>query len=52
LREQLVYPLQDRAILRGYEEFNDLPEDRRIQVYSLEEIAAEKTLALARSRAK
>ena len=47
LREQLVYPLQDRAILRGYEEFNDLPEDRRIQVYSLEEIAAEKTLALA-----
>jgi hypothetical protein len=47
LREQLVYPLQDRAILRGYEEFDDLPEDRRIQVYSLEEIAAEKTLALA-----
>lgn len=47
LREQLVYPLQGRPILRGYEEFTDLPEDRRIQVYSLEEIGTEKTLALA-----
>ena len=47
LRERLVYPLQERTILRGYEEFADLPEDRRIQVYSLEEIATEKTLALA-----
>jgi predicted nucleotidyltransferase component of viral defense system len=47
LREQLVYPLRERAILRGYEEFTDLPEDRRILAYSLEEIATEKTLALA-----
>jgi uncharacterized protein len=47
LREQLVYPLQERAILRGYKEFTDLPEDRRILVYSLQEIATEKTLALA-----
>jgi predicted nucleotidyltransferase component of viral defense system len=47
LREHLVYPLQERAILRGYEEFEDLPENRQIQVYSLDEIATEKTLALA-----
>ena len=47
LREQLVYPLRDLPILRGYEEFTDLPENRRVQVYSLEEIATEKTLALA-----
>jgi uncharacterized protein len=47
LREHLVYPLQERAILRGYEEFADLPENRQIQVYSLDEIATEKTLALA-----
>ena len=33
--------------LRGYEEFTDLPEGRRILVYSLQEIATEKTLALA-----
>ena len=47
LREQLVYPLRERLILRGYEEFTDLPEDRKIQVYSLEEIATEKTMAPA-----
>jgi predicted nucleotidyltransferase component of viral defense system len=47
LREQLVYPLRDLPILRGYEEFTDLPENRLLRVYSLEEIATEKTLALA-----
>jgi predicted nucleotidyltransferase component of viral defense system len=47
LREMLVFPLQERAVLRGYEEFEDLPENRLLYVYSLEEIAAEKTLALA-----
>jgi len=31
----------------GHEEFADLPENRQIQVYSLEEIATEKTIALA-----
>jgi hypothetical protein len=47
LREQLVYPLQSRPVLRGYDEFTDLPEERLVSVYSLEEIAAEKALALA-----
>jgi uncharacterized protein len=47
LREQLVYPLREQPILRGYEEFSDLPENRLIRVYSLEEIATEKVLALA-----
>jgi predicted nucleotidyltransferase component of viral defense system len=47
LTEMLVYPLQERAVLRGYEEFSDLPEERHLLVYSLEEIATEKTLALA-----
>jgi predicted nucleotidyltransferase component of viral defense system len=47
LREHLVYPLQERPILRGYGEFADLPENRLIQVYSLAEIATEKTIALA-----
>ena len=47
LRERLVYPLPKRAILRGYEEFTDLPENRLLRVYSLQQIAAEKTLALA-----
>ncbi len=47
LREHLVYPLQERPVLRGYEEFADLPEKRLVRVYSLAEIAAEKTIALA-----
>jgi len=47
LREKLVYPLENRPILRGYEEFTDIPDNRLLPVYSLEEIATEKTLALA-----
>jgi predicted nucleotidyltransferase component of viral defense system len=47
INERLAFPLQDRPILRGYDEFRDLPEARLIGVYSLEEIAAEKTMALA-----
>jgi predicted nucleotidyltransferase component of viral defense system len=47
LREMLVYPLQERAVLRGYNEFADLPEKRLLRAYSLEEITTEKTLALA-----
>lgn len=47
LHEKIVYPLLERAVLRGYEEFADLPENRFLAVYSLEEITTEKTLALA-----
>ena len=45
-------PLQDRLafkggpILRGYEEYRDLPEDARVRAYSLNEVAVEKTVAL------
>jgi len=46
VREHVVFPLVERSILRGYEEFADVPENRLIQVYSLEEIATEKTVAL------
>ena len=47
MREKLVHPLLERPVLRGYEEFTDLPENRLLLVYSLKEIATEKTLALA-----
>jgi len=47
VHEHLVFPLEQRPILRGYEEFTDVPENRSIQVYSLEEIAIEKAVALA-----
>jgi uncharacterized protein len=46
-RERLVYPLQERSVLRGYEEFSDVPEKRVVRAYSLEEITAEKIIALA-----
>lgn len=46
VREHLVFPLAERPVLRGYEEFADVPENRLIQVYSLEEIATEKIVAL------
>jgi predicted nucleotidyltransferase component of viral defense system len=47
INELVAFPLVERAILRGYEEFSDLPDNRSLLVYSLEEIAAEKILALA-----
>jgi uncharacterized protein len=46
LNEVLSFPLEDRPVLRGYPEFADLPENRPVLVYSLNEIAAEKTVAL------
>lgn len=46
IRERLVFPLEDRPVLRAYEEYTDLPEDVKIRVYSLGEIAAEKVVAL------
>ena len=47
INERLTLPLRARPILRGYEEFADLPEGRSIDAYSLEEIATAKTVALA-----
>ena len=39
-------PPEDRPVLRGYEEYRDLPEDVRGRVYSLNEAAFEKIVAL------
>jgi uncharacterized protein len=47
LRERFVHPLENRAVLRGYAEFTDVPENQELRVYSLNEIAAEKVVALA-----
>jgi predicted nucleotidyltransferase component of viral defense system len=47
IREQIVYPLEHRPVLRAYGEFSDLPDGRVVQAYSLAETAAEKVLALA-----
>jgi hypothetical protein len=47
IREQLVFPLEARPVLRACEEFADLPDGRIVQVYSLMETACEKVMALA-----
>jgi len=47
IKERLVLPLRERPVLQGYEEYEDLPGDATIQVYSLEEIISEKVVALS-----
>jgi predicted nucleotidyltransferase component of viral defense system len=46
IRERIVLGLEDVPILRGYEEYRDLPGDARVRAYSLNEVAVEKTVAL------
>ncbi len=46
IREHLAFPLLRRTILRGYKEYTDLPDGVALEVYSLDEIAAEKVVAL------
>ncbi|MGH2359005.1 MAG: nucleotidyl transferase AbiEii/AbiGii toxin family protein [bacterium] len=46
IREEVVFPIEERPLLRGYEEYEDVPETATIRVYSLREIAAEKAIAL------
>jgi uncharacterized protein len=46
IEEHLVLPLCDRPVVRGYDEFEDLPEDAVVRAYSLDEIGVEKVVAL------
>jgi len=46
IRERFVLPLAERAILRGYEAYEDLPDGAVVRAYSLAEIAVEKIVAL------
>ena len=46
INERFVLPIEDRAVLRGYDEYADLIEDSQIRVYSLDEIGVEKVVAL------
>lgn len=45
IREQFVRPIESHPVLRGYAEYEDLPENSLICVYSLEEIVVEKIVA-------
>lgn len=46
IKERVVRPLADAPVVRGYDEYEDLPDGATIRAYSLEEIAAEKVVAL------
>lgn len=44
--EKVITTTEEKAIIKTYEEYSDLPEDARIRTYSLEEVAMEKVSAL------
>jgi predicted nucleotidyltransferase component of viral defense system len=46
IREKLIFPVERRPVLRGYTEYADLPEGTALRVYSLDEIAVEKAVAV------
>ena len=46
ISEILLFPVEQLPVLRTYPEFEDVPEDRPVSVYSLNEIATEKIVAL------
>ncbi len=45
-KELLIHPVEERRIIKTYEEYSDFPDSPTIKVYSLNEIAIEKTCAL------
>ena len=46
IRERIIFPVERRPVLRGYAEYADLPEGTALRVYSIDEIAAEKVVAV------
>jgi predicted nucleotidyltransferase component of viral defense system len=46
IREKIIFDREEKPLLRGYAEYDDVPEDAVIRVYSLHEIATEKAVAL------
>lgn len=46
IRERVVFPVKTLPVLKTYAEYRDLPADALIAVYSLNEIATEKIVAL------
>ncbi|MBL7196117.1 MAG: nucleotidyl transferase AbiEii/AbiGii toxin family protein [Desulfobacterales bacterium] len=46
INERIVMPIQELPVLKGYDEYADLPGNANIHVYALEEILVEKIVAL------
>ena len=46
IRENIVFPIEERPVLPAYAEYEDIPGDAIFRIYSLQEIAAEKVIAI------
>jgi predicted nucleotidyltransferase component of viral defense system len=46
ITEKIIFSVKEKAVLREYEEYSDLPENVLINSYALNEIATEKIVAL------
>jgi len=46
IRERIVFLIESNPILKAYDEYEDLPADERIGVYSINEITTEKIIAI------
>jgi uncharacterized protein len=46
LKEKVLFAIEERLVLRAYTEYEDVPGNAIIKVYSLKEIAAEKVIAV------
>jgi hypothetical protein len=47
IRERVVFSMREKPVLAGYAQYEDIPQNSKVLVYSLEEIAAEKVVALS-----
>ncbi|OGW69526.1 MAG: hypothetical protein A2036_01245 [Omnitrophica bacterium GWA2_50_21] len=47
IRERVVFSMREKPVLAGYAQYEDIPKNSKVLVYSLEEIAAEKVVALS-----
>jgi len=47
IRERVVFSPQEKPVLAEYTQYEDIPTNSKVRVYSLDEIAAEKVVALS-----
>ncbi len=47
IRERVVFSMREKPVLAGYAQYEDIPKNSKVLVYSLEEITAEKVVALS-----
>lgn len=46
IKEKIVFPIEKKIILKGYKEYEDLPNNKIINSYSINEIVTEKVVAI------